>query len=121
MEKPNAYLGLHEITIVDVSTAFEEAEFDSIGEGELIEVSPEDLYLTFGLRLDNDLPFNLVWPAEQLGAIADCFGVSIAELLDRNPSDIIGSIGKGKFYRFRLGGHTTGAFFSPIKKDDVDS
>jgi hypothetical protein len=116
MEKPNAYLGLHEITIVEVSAAFEKAELDSVQEGELIEISPEDLYLTFDLRLDNDLPFNLVWPAEQLGAIADCFGFSIAELLDGNLSDIIGSIGKGKFYCFRLGGHTTGAFFSPIKK-----
>jgi hypothetical protein len=119
MEKPNAYLGLHEMTIVEVSAAFEKAELDSVQEGELIEVSPEGLYLTFGLRLDNGLPYDLTWPAEQLGTIADCFGFRVAELLDGNLSDIIGSIGQGNFWCFRLGGRTTEAFCSPIRKNDT--
>jgi hypothetical protein len=119
MEKSNAYLGLHKMTIVEVAATFEKAELDSVREGELIEVFPEGLYLTIGVRLDNDLPYNLVWPAEQLGTIADCFGFSVAELLDRNLSNIIGSIGCGNFWCLRLGGRRTGAFCSPVKKDDV--
>jgi hypothetical protein len=118
MEKSNAYLGLHKMTIVEVAATFEEAVFDSCKD-RVFMVTPEDLYLTIGVRLDNDLPYNLVWPAEQLGTIADCFGFSVAELLDRNLSNIIGSIGRGNFWCLRLGGRRTEAFCSPVKKDDV--
>jgi hypothetical protein len=72
MEKPNAYLGLHEMTIVEISSRFQEAEFDAV-DGEEVLINPEDLFFTITLVLDNGLPYDLICPTQYLPRVAECF------------------------------------------------
>lgn len=114
--KPNAYLGTHEAAIVEISSRFEEAVWDSFDE-EPVQVTPEDLYFTLGLVLDNGLPYDLVWPAYCIDAVADCFGLATGQLLDQDLSSLLGLKGKVNFYYWKFpGGKLWGPVCHPIKK-----
>lgn len=115
INKPNAYLGLHEIQIAEVSCRYEEGVYDSF-EGQPVQVSPEDLYFTIGLILDNGLPFDLHWPSDDLESVCDCFGVRNEDLLDRNCLALLGLMGKGNFYCLKFKTTSVGPICALIKK-----